>query len=63
MDDKPLVYTINSLRTKKLRGNTLLGNNTKDIYGPTIEANKKNILPEDLCTIIYTSGTTAFPKE
>ena len=63
MDDKPLVYTINSIENQKnLEEIRLLGNNTKDIYGPTIETNKKNIQPEDLCTIIYTSGTTGLPK-
>ncbi|HPX59730.1 MAG TPA: long-chain fatty acid--CoA ligase [Bacteroidales bacterium] len=63
LEYKPIVYTINTIEGQKnLEEIKILGTNTKNIYSSIIEENKKNIKGEDLCTIIYTSGTAGHSK-
>ncbi len=60
---RPEVFTVNPIEGQRNWEEILkLGEEKASEFAPVIEENKKNIRPEEMCTIIYTSGTTAAPK-
>ena len=60
---KPLVYTINNIEnTKNISEIFELGKKNELECAPIIETNKNEISPDDVATIVYTSGTTGTSK-
>ena len=54
MDDSDEIFCMSKLEA--------LGREHKEQYAPIVERNKKEISPDDCCSIVYTSGTTGLPK-
>lgn len=54
MDESSDIFCISSLYE--------LGKANREKFAQTVEDNRKNISPDECCSIIYTSGTTGIPK-
>ena len=54
------VYTFNVIQEALYWKDLLHSGSEEDLQ--KLEASKKRIKPDELCTILYTSGTTGFPK-
>ena len=57
------VYAMNEIEGAKQYSELLeLGEKSKDKWKDAVEKSKKEIKPEEMVTMLYTSGTTGFPK-
>jgi len=54
MDESSDIFCISNLYE--------LGKANREKFAQTVEDNRKNISPDECCSIIYTSGTTGIPK-